>query len=643
MTGASATAQVDVAIPAAGTLRLVVTDGGDNINYDHGDWADARIECGGGGNQPPTPVIDTPAAGLTWKVGDTISFTGHATDPEQGNLPASALSWRLLIQHCPSNCHSHTVQSWPGVAGASFAAPDHEYPSYLDLELTATDSGGVSQTVVRRLDPQTVVLTFASTPSGLQLSVNAASQATPFTRTVIVGSSNSISAPSPQISGGSTYAFSSWSDGGAQSHNITAPATPATYTATYTATGGGGTTYISDMTFTQATNGWGPVERDQSNGEAAAGDGTTLTLNGVTYAKGLGVHAVADVRVAVPAGCRFKASVGIDDESGANGSVVFEVYAGPTEIYDSGLMTGATATRTVDVAIPGATTLRLFVTTGGDNFNYDHADWADARIECGGGSDTTPPTVSTHTPAAGATGVSVAVSPTATFSEAMNPATLTTSTFTLVQQGQSTPLPATVSYASQVATLDPSSNLAAGTTYTATVKGGPSGAKDVAGNALAADVSWSFTTAAGGGGTTYISDMTFTQATNGWGPVERDQSNGEAAAGDGTTLTLNGVTYDKGLGVHSVSDVRVDVPAGCRFKASVGIDDESGANGSVVFQVFAGTTQIYASPTMTGASATAQVDVAIPAAGTLRLVVTDGGDNIYWDHADWADARIECS
>jgi hypothetical protein len=225
----------------------------------------------------------------------------------------------------------------------------------------------------------------------------------------------------------------------------------------------------------------------------------------------------------------------------------------------------------------------------------------------------------------------------------MNPATLTTSTFTLVQQGQSTPLPATVSYASQVATLDPSSNLAAGTTYTATVKGGPSGAKDVAGNALAADVSWSFTTAAGGGGTTYISDMTFTQATNGWGPVERDQSNGESAAGDGVTLTLNGVTYAKGLGVHSVSDVRVDVPAGCRFKASVGIDDESGANGSVVFQVFAGTTQIYASPTMTGASATAQVDVAIPAAGTLRLVVTDGGDNIYWDHADWADARIECT
>jgi hypothetical protein len=90
-------------------------------------------------NQPPVPVIDSPASTLTWKVGDPISFTGHATDPEQGALPASALSWTLLVQHCPSNCHSHTIQSWNGVASGSFNAPDHEYPSHLELRLTATD------------------------------------------------------------------------------------------------------------------------------------------------------------------------------------------------------------------------------------------------------------------------------------------------------------------------------------------------------------------------------------------------------------------------------------------------------------------------------------------------------------------------
>ena len=104
-------------------------------------------------NRAPTPVIDTPASTLMWKVDDSIAFTGHATDPEQGNLPSSALSWTLFLQHCPSNCHSHSIQSWPGVAGASFDAPDHEHPSYLDLQLTATDAGGASASTTLRLDP----------------------------------------------------------------------------------------------------------------------------------------------------------------------------------------------------------------------------------------------------------------------------------------------------------------------------------------------------------------------------------------------------------------------------------------------------------------------------------------------------------
>ena len=194
---------------------------------------------------------------------------------------------------------------------------------------------------------------------------------------------------------------------------------------------------------------------------------------------------------------RFKASVGLDDETGPNGSVSFQVYADTSQVYDSGVMTATTATKSVDVSIAGASELRLVVGNGGDNINYDHGDWADARIECGssGGGDTTPPIVNLTSPANGSSGVSAAVSPTATFSEPMDPATLTTSTFTLVKQGQTTPVAATVSYAGVTATLDPSADLEASTSYTATVKGGPAGAKDVAGNPLASDVSWSFTTA----------------------------------------------------------------------------------------------------------------------------------------------------
>jgi len=261
----------------------------------------------------------------------------------------------------------------------------------------------------------------------------------------------------------------------------------------------GGTQYLSDLTWTSMTNAWGPVERDLSNGEASAGDGVTITLNGTTYAKGLGTHAASDVRYAISNCSRFKAQVGVDDEVASNGSVVFEVYAGATKMYDSGTMSGTSATQSIDVSISGATQLRLVVTGAGNGIDYDHADWALARIECGsGGGDTTPPTVSSTSPSAGATGVVRSISPGATFSEAMDPSTLTSATFTLVKQGQTTPISASVSYASQIATLDPAVDLDASSTYTATVKGGSAGAKDVAGNPLASDVSWAFTTGATG-------------------------------------------------------------------------------------------------------------------------------------------------
>ncbi len=185
------------------------------------------------GNTAPTAVITSPAAGTTWKVGDEITFSGSATDAQDGTLPASALSWSLVLQHCPSNCHEHPLQSFEGVTSGSFVAPDHEYPSYLELRLTATDSGGLTNTKSLRLDPKTVPLTFQTTPGGLSLVVNGTTAKAAFSRTVIVGSTNSVSATTPQIKGPKTYAFQSWSDGAAQTHNIIAPAVATTYTARF--------------------------------------------------------------------------------------------------------------------------------------------------------------------------------------------------------------------------------------------------------------------------------------------------------------------------------------------------------------------------------------------------------------------------
>ena len=179
-------------------------------------------------NAAPTPVIDTPSPSLTYAVGDPISFSGNATDPEDGALPDSALSWTLLIHHCttPTTCHVHNVQTWNGVSSGSLSAPDHDYPSYLELVLQATDSGGLESSTSVTLEPKTVDLSFATIPAGLALAVGSSSDTTPFTRTVIAGSANSVSAPATQTLDGHTYGFASWSDGGAATHTVTAPRTP---------------------------------------------------------------------------------------------------------------------------------------------------------------------------------------------------------------------------------------------------------------------------------------------------------------------------------------------------------------------------------------------------------------------------------
>ena len=150
-------------------------------------------------------------------------------------MPASAFTWTATLFHCPSGlgCHTHPIQSFTGVTSGSFPAVDHDYPSYVELTLTVTDSGGLTDTKTVDLYPKTVDLSFATVPTGLQIVVNSVQSTAPFTTTKILGSTNTISAVTPQTLNGTTYVFASWSDGGAASHNISANQA-VTYTATYT-------------------------------------------------------------------------------------------------------------------------------------------------------------------------------------------------------------------------------------------------------------------------------------------------------------------------------------------------------------------------------------------------------------------------
>jgi hypothetical protein len=145
-----------------------------------------------------------------------------------------------------------------------------------------------------------------------------------------------------------------------------------------------GTPYVSDLTFVSETNGWGPVERDRSVGESAGGDGLPITIGGVVYGKGIGTHAPAAVQVYLGGRCTtFTAAAGLDDETTEPGSVTFQVLADDAVAYDSGVLRPGPATA-VTADVTGARMLTLTVTDGGDGKNFDHADWAEARLTCQG-------------------------------------------------------------------------------------------------------------------------------------------------------------------------------------------------------------------------------------------------------------------
>jgi hypothetical protein len=145
-----------------------------------------------------------------------------------------------------------------------------------------------------------------------------------------------------------------------------------------------GTYYLSDMKWRYGASAGGrPIKLDADH------DGKPITIGGIAYARGLGTHAsseiVYDLSKLGKTYARFVSDVGIDSEISQGGSVVFQVYADDEKRFDSGVMTAASAVKTVNVRIGGAKRLRLVVTDGGDGINSDHADWAGARL-VGGGS-----------------------------------------------------------------------------------------------------------------------------------------------------------------------------------------------------------------------------------------------------------------
>jgi NPCBM/NEW2 domain/Domain of unknown function (DUF1929)/Glyoxal oxidase N-terminus len=142
---------------------------------------------------------------------------------------------------------------------------------------------------------------------------------------------------------------------------------------------------LSDLRYESVKNTYGPFEKDSSNGTKTGGDGRVLTINGKTYAKGLGMTAPAEIIYSLAGACSsFSAEVGIDDLwNTTRGQVVFQVFADNLKIWDSGIMLPTDPFKaTGSLTIAGKQQLKLVVTDGGNGGQDDYADWANPIVTC---------------------------------------------------------------------------------------------------------------------------------------------------------------------------------------------------------------------------------------------------------------------
>lgn len=207
------------------TVSLTVNDGAKT------DTKTTKIVVG---NRIPTGTITSPSVDSHYDAGDTITFTGTATDPEDSNLPASAFTWTFRFHH---GTHSHPFyQTVTGTKTGTFEIPravDNLSNTWYAITLTVTDSQGLQHSTTRSIYPNLVTFTVQSNVPGSQYMIDGVPHTGTYTEEAVVGVERALSAVTPQFVNGKQYRFQSWNTGKAASHTLTVPDDDVSYQVNY--------------------------------------------------------------------------------------------------------------------------------------------------------------------------------------------------------------------------------------------------------------------------------------------------------------------------------------------------------------------------------------------------------------------------
>jgi glucose/arabinose dehydrogenase len=227
-------------------------------------------------NHAPTGTITAPVTNTLYRGGQTFTYSGTATDTEDGALPASAFTWTVDFHHA-THIHPFVAPTTGARSGTFTIANDghtEETDVWYRIHLTVKDSSGLSTDSFVDLKPTLSQITLRSNPAGLSVNLDDQPRTLPFTEPSVVGVVRKLGAPSPQTVGGVTYQFSSWSDGGAATHTVPTAAAATTYTANFTPIAG--TPVVSTLSPTaDAYANAGAVTSNVGSSSSMASQGTT--------------------------------------------------------------------------------------------------------------------------------------------------------------------------------------------------------------------------------------------------------------------------------------------------------------------------------------------------------------------------------